>query len=168
MNNFIRFENNTLIIPKNEETELLIIYPTDGFYLTKEQFDKILQPLIFETEASTIHILDTEHGIESLIGGELRKTERVVKTSNITFEKYHELFLLFDYVIYPTDTSWAISIFQDFWGIIAVKRPLLEIIIGKYEFEADKNKLIRFLNSDEITNNDYRMELSKLMQMVKI
>lgn len=162
MDSLSRFKNSKLDKLSSNKS-LFVIYPTDGYYLTKEQFDSILVPLMKKTKSSKIYIQDTEFDVSSKVDGDLGSELRVWNIDKFDFNKYSDSLLLFENTIYVEDDLWSITIFQDFFGLLILKKEISEFLEEKYNFENDKKKIIEFINSSSVSNEIFRNELLEVI-----
>lgn len=163
MDNLSRFKNSKLDRLSSDDNSLFILYPTDGYYLTEEQFNSVLVPLMNTTKSSKIYIQDTEFDVSSKVNGDLGSELRVWSLDEFYFNKYSDLLLLFENTIYVEDHSWSITIFQDFFGLLILEKEIGELLIKNYNFEHDKKKLVEFINSSSVSNEIFRNELLEVI-----
>lgn len=163
-----RVIDNKLLYPnKTKNMSFMIMYPTDGYYLTKEQYVSIFE-VIKQYQNIYYYISDIEFS-DSFIKNEntngLGHTHQAYKHFN--YDNYRKLYKLFENAIYDSDEVWGISIFQDGFAIVYSNDKIIEKIKSNYPNSADLKEFKRFLKSAEILNENFRKQFLELVSKSK-
>ena len=116
-----------------KDREFAIIYPTDGYYLSKEQY------LVLKK------VLDEEKLIDDVINIDIEFLGDNVDTNLLNIREmqgfnylyYKERKLLFENSILDSKFRWSVSIYQDYWGIIYGSPKMIYKISGIYDLQKD-------------------------------
>lgn len=156
-----RFINHELVYPKKiNQISYMILYPTDGFYLTKKQYLSITD-ILKERGNSNYFISDIEFSDSfSENDDELGHEHRRYKLFN--YADYINEKLLFEYAIYDVNGLWGISVFQDYFAIVCGDEKFIESVKQHYSNSNDIQKFREFVQSSEITNETFKNEMIKL------
>ena len=142
---------------------LMIIYPTDGYHLTKKQYSSIFG-VVKKYQNSCYCISDIE--FEDCFtrkgnNNELGYTHKVL--TDFSYDEYRSQDRLFENALYDLDEKWGITIFQDYFGIIFGEDKIISEIKSHYSNADDLQEFNKFLNSTEILNLDLKNELLILL-----
>lgn len=163
-----RFLDNELVYPRKfKDMSFMIIYPTDGYYLTEKQYVSIFE-VIKKYLKDCYYISDIEF-VDSFIKNEifddLGYAHKAYKQFN--YNDYKNQDRLFENAIYDVNEIWGISIFQDYFAIICGDEKIIKEIKFNYSNSIDLQEFNNFLESTEITNKDYQNKLLELISNSK-
>lgn len=155
---------NEINYPKNLNKKCYaIMYPTDGFYLKKEQHEVIWKSL------NELGFINEVFGIDiEFLDVKKNKSNDVRKLFKFDFADYRKDLLLFENCIYDSEFKWSVSVFQDYWAIIYGEKVLIDKISLNYDLKSDlddffdqiideikhektKASLINFVNNSHIS-----------------
>ncbi|MCI9524140.1 MAG: hypothetical protein HFF01_03715 [Erysipelotrichaceae bacterium] len=163
-----KFINNEIVYPSNKKNmSYMIIYPTDGYYLKKEQYIPIFETIRkYQNNCyflSTIEFEDSFTRTDNAIDlGYIHKTYY-----DFNYDDYNSLEILFENAFYDFDKRWGISIFQDFFALIYGENKIIKEIRLNYSNVNDLRRFEKFINSALITNRQFKNILSILLSNSK-
>ncbi|MGF6907856.1 hypothetical protein [Fusobacterium sp. PH5-44] len=137
-------EEEELIFPLKYDEKIyahIIIYPTDGFYLSEKQFKSIFNVLTKNDKISAVYNVD----IEFLKHG----NRKINRKEILSYESYIDTPILFENAIYDKNNVWSISIFMDFWGIFFAEKKILMELKKNYNYGIDLKDFEEMINKSE-------------------
>lgn len=135
--------NNIFIIREDIEypkgltnKEYAVLYPTDGYYLSKKQH------LAIKATLDELGLIGDVYGtdIEFIKEDSEIRCEEVRKITNFEYSTYVNDLLLFENCIYDSKFRWCISIYQDYWAIIYGTMELIDKLSLNYDLRKDLKK----------------------------
>ncbi len=159
-----RFINNELVYPsKKTNMSFMFVYPTDGFYLTKEQYKAIFK-VIKKYQGNSYYISDIEFEESFITEGNPNGLGYMHEVfTDFVYDDYIAQERLFENALYDIDGKWGISIFQDFFAIIFGEDEIIKEIRSHYSNSNDLIQLHRFIESTEVTNKKFKNSMLKLL-----
>ncbi len=155
-----RFINDKVVYPSQKSNmSFMIIYPTDGYYLTKEQFISIFE-VIKKYQDSYYCISDIEFEDSFTREGntnDLGYNHKIF--TNFVYDDYKAKDRLFENALYDIDKKWGISIFQDSFAIIFGENEIIKEIKANYPNDDDLKEFNKFIESEAISNINFKNQL---------
>ena len=159
-----RYINHKLIYPqKIGNMKYMIIYPTDGFYLTEKQYSSIFN-VIKEQSENEYFISDIEFK-DSFSKGEKSDDLGYMhrKHTSFSYDNYINETLLFEYAIYDVKGFWGISVFQDYYAIICGSEKLIESVRKNYSNVVDKQRFEELLQTPQYIDKAFKEKMTELI-----
>lgn len=138
--------------------EYAILYPTDGYYLSKKQYKAIKKTLDELGLIGDVYGID----IEFIEEDDKIRDEQVRKISNFEYSNYVNDILLFENCIFDCKFRWSISIYQDYWAIIYGSKEIIDRFSLNYDLRTDVYKFnIELI--DELINEKFKQTYNDLL-----
>jgi hypothetical protein len=150
-----------VIYPTDISTKsYLIFYPTEGYHLSKKQYN------LFMNAISKLGLLKNTMNldIEFIDDSENVNEDEIRSLTNLDYAKYEDITLLFENCIIDEELRWSICIYQDYWGIIYGSKPLLDELLQKYDFKYDLKQFEEEIILD-IGNEEVKGEFEELIRL---
>lgn len=159
-----RIINDKLIYPsKKENMCFMLIYPTDGYYLTKEQYQSIFGVIGKYSDhcycVSDIEFEDSFTDREKI--NDLGFMHKIF--TDFVYDDYTAENRLFENALYDLDKKWGISIFQDEFAVISGEEKIIKDIRSCYSNVTDLMRLNALMESSEVTNKKFKSILTTLL-----
>lgn len=158
---------NNVFLNKNEirypaelkGREFAIIYPTDGYYLSEEQYLVIKRVLLEE------NLIDDVMNIDIEFLGEDPDTNmlEIREMHDFNYSMYKDMMLLFENSILDSNFRWSISIYQDYWGVIYGPSKMIYKISENFDLKKDL-RLFREEVLDDIRDEQIKSDFERFIR----
>ena len=121
----------------------ILIFPTKGYYLSKDQYDNLIKVLDFflEKEIFISEIENGEESFENTVEYCFNHNRIELKTS---YEEYLKIPVFLENILYSTTAKWGMMISHENHALLGGSSKFIEKFLENYSYLEDKEKFLRY------------------------
>ncbi|MBJ6362338.1 hypothetical protein ACFOQM_13655 [Paenibacillus sp. GCM10012307] len=143
----------------------LLLFPTEGYYLQKEQFKALIQSITHIGEEQ-FYISEIEGDcFSTLLSNDSYESGHWVGKNSSSYEEYTNLPIVLESAIYSTNGSWGILISHEGHAILGGSKEFVEKIQIVYSY--DESCKQRFIEQWERNQKEYNSNIDWIYAFLK-
>jgi hypothetical protein len=123
----------------------VLLFPTEGFYLSKKQYEILLNTLKIFLEQE-IYISEIEIGDASFESSEGYSFNHNIIKVDTSYEDYLKLPIFLENIMYSSSKTWGVIISHENHAVLGGSEELISKFSERYNCNEDKKKFLKYWN----------------------